>query len=109
MKSELREYFEGSRKTFGVQLEAPGTAFQVSAWNALNEIPYGTTSTYEQQAVRLGNVKACRAVARANGANGISIVIPCHRIIGNDGSLTGYGGGVERKRWLIDFEKGSVN
>ena len=109
LKSELQEYFEGSRKTFDVNLDAPGTAFQVSAWNALNEIPYGSTSTYAQQAARLGNAKAFRAIARANGANRISIVIPCHRIIGKDGSLTGYSGGVERKRWLIDFEKGSLN
>ncbi|MEM8909776.1 MAG: methylated-DNA--[protein]-cysteine S-methyltransferase, partial [Bacteroidota bacterium] len=77
----------------------------LEVWNALKKVSFGTTSTYQQQAIKLDKPKAIRAVARANGANRISIVIPCHRIIGKNGSLTGYGGGIERKRWLIEFER----
>ncbi len=108
LKTELREYFDGKRKHFDVQLETPGTPFQKEVWRILNTISFGTTSTYEQQAHKLNNPKAVRAVGRANGLNRISIVIPCHRVIGKNGNLTGYGGGIERKKWLIDFEKGLV-
>ncbi|MEM6321666.1 MAG: methylated-DNA--[protein]-cysteine S-methyltransferase [Bacteroidota bacterium] len=105
LKKELQEYFEGKRKVFSVALNTPGTDFQKSVWKALSEVPYGTTSSYEQLAIRLDKPTATRAVASANGFNRISIVVPCHRIIGKNGSLRGYGGGLERKRWLIDFEK----
>jgi len=86
-------------------LHTPGTDFQKSVWKILQEIPYGETRSYKQQAIALGNPKAIRAVASANGHNRISIIIPCHRVIGSDGSLTGYGGGLHRKKWLLDFEK----
>jgi AraC family transcriptional regulator, regulatory protein of adaptative response / methylated-DNA-[protein]-cysteine methyltransferase len=104
VKTELEEYFGGNRKAFDVPLQPLGTAFQVSVWNSLLQIPYGTTTTYLKQALLLGNVKAVRAVAAANGQNKIAIIIPCHRIIGSNGSLTGYAGGLERKKWLLDFE-----
>jgi AraC family transcriptional regulator, regulatory protein of adaptative response / methylated-DNA-[protein]-cysteine methyltransferase len=102
---ELREYFAGERKDFTVAIDAPGTPFQQAVWNILRSIPYGETRSYAQQAEVLGKAKAVRAVASANGMNRISIIIPCHRVIGADGSLTGYGGGLHRKRWLLDFEK----
>ena len=104
-KSELEEYFNGDRKVFQVSLDTPGTQFQQKAWNALHQVKYGQTTSYQEQAKKLDNPKAVRAVARANGMNRVSIVIPCHRIIGKDGSLTGYGGGLERKKWLINFER----
>jgi len=105
VQSEIQEYFSGKRKKFTVPLHAPGTDFQKSVWKILQEIPYGETRSYKQQAISLGNPNAVRAVASANGHNRISIIIPCHRVIGSDGSLTGYGGGLHRKKWLIDFEK----
>jgi len=105
LQSEIQEYFAGKRKTFTVPLHTPGTDFQNSVWKVLQEIPYGETRSYKQQAVSLGNPKAVRAVASANGHNRIGILIPCHRVIGSDGSLTGYGGGLHRKKWLLDFEK----
>ncbi|MDX1738564.1 MAG: methylated-DNA--[protein]-cysteine S-methyltransferase, partial [Alphaproteobacteria bacterium] len=101
-KKEIHEYFEGSRKTFEVSLHTPGTDFQQSVWQCLRSIPYGKTYTYQEQAEKISNPKAVRAVASANGYNRISIIIPCHRVIGKDGKLSGYGGGLERKRWLID-------
>jgi AraC family transcriptional regulator, regulatory protein of adaptative response / methylated-DNA-[protein]-cysteine methyltransferase len=101
---ELREYFAGERKDFTVAIDAPGTIFQQTVWRILTSIPYGETRSYAQQAEALGNAKAVRAVASANGMNRISIIIPCHRVIGADGSLTGYGGGLHRKRWLLEFE-----
>jgi len=104
-KQELKEYFEGKRKTFDVALHTPGTDFQNTAWKALLDIPFGTTNTYSDQAKKIKNPKAVRAVGTANGCNRISIIVPCHRIIGKDGNLTGYGGGIERKKWLIEFEK----
>ncbi|MHC5363192.1 bifunctional transcriptional activator/DNA repair enzyme AdaA [Myroides sp. LJL110] len=102
---EITEYFEGKRKVFTVKLETPGTEFQNLVWNYLQKIEYGTTSTYQQQAENIQNPKAIRAVASANGYNRISIIIPCHRVIGKDGKLTGYGGGLERKKWLIEHEQ----
>ena len=105
LKKELQEYFDGQRTEFEVALHTPGTSFQNEVWEALKNVPFGKTSTYQGQAEAINNPKAVRAVARANGFNRISIVVPCHRIIGKDGNLTGYGGGIERKRWLIDFER----
>jgi AraC family transcriptional regulator of adaptative response/methylated-DNA-[protein]-cysteine methyltransferase len=103
-KKELKEYFDGKRTTFEVALDAPGTAFQQLAWNALLKVPCGETRSYQGQAIALEKPKAVRAVANANGCNRIAIIIPCHRIIGKDGQLRGYGGGLERKRWLLDHE-----
>ena len=105
LKEQLKEYFEGSLKVFSVPLVTPGSDFQKAVWNELLKIPYGTTRSYLGQAVALGKPDAIRAVANANGMNRISIVIPCHRVIGSDGRLTGYGGGLKRKRWLLDHEK----
>lgn len=108
LKREVAEYFNGKRKSFLVQLDAPGTDFQQSVWGILQKIPYGETWSYQDQANALGKPKAVRAVANANGHNRISIIIPCHRVIGSDGSLTGYGGGLERKKWLLDFERNNL-
>ncbi len=102
---EMNEYFEGKRKTFTVPLDTPGTEFRQSVWKVLQDIPYGETRSYKQQAIALGNPKAVRAVASANGHNRIAVIIPCHRVIGSDGSLTGYGGGLHRKKWLLDLER----
>ena len=104
VKREIAEYFSGRRKIFEVKLHAPGTDFQNSVWEALMEIPFGKTSTYQRQAERINKPNAVRAVGTANGCNRISIVVPCHRVIGKNGDLTGYGGGIERKRWLIEHE-----
>ena len=104
-KNEINEYFNGQRKTFDVKLQTPGTDFHNLAWECLKEIPYGDTSTYQQQAEKLNKPKAVRAVTSANGFNRISIIVPCHRVIGANGKLTGYGGGIERKRWLIEHER----
>ncbi len=104
LQQELMEYFEGQRKDFSVPLHTPGSDFQVKVWKELRAIPYGTTRSYLEQAVRLQTPTAVRAIANANGMNRISIIIPCHRVIGSDGHLTGYGGGIWRKKWLIDFE-----
>lgn len=103
--TQLREYFKGSRKEFSLPLVTPGSEFQQAVWKELINIPYGTTRTYLEQSVALGKPGSIRAVANANGMNRIAIIIPCHRVIGSDGSLTGYGGGLERKRWLLDHEK----
>ena len=105
LKKEISEYFKGTRKKFTVELDTPGTDFQKVVWEMLRKIPYGKTWSYQQQAIKLNNPKAVRAVANANGHNRIAIIIPCHRVIGKDGNLTGYGGGLERKKWLIDFER----
>jgi len=104
-QSEIQEYFSGKRKEFTASIHTPGTEFQKSVWKILHKIPYGETRSYKQQAITLGNPNAIRAVGSANGHNRISIIIPCHRVLGSDGSLTGYGGGLHRKKWLIDFEK----
>jgi AraC family transcriptional regulator, regulatory protein of adaptative response / methylated-DNA-[protein]-cysteine methyltransferase len=105
LRIQLNEYFEGSRKEFSIPLVTPGSEFQKSVWKELLNIPYGTTRSYLEQSVALGKPDAIRAVANANGMNRISIVIPCHRVIGSDGHLTGYGGGLRRKRWLLDHER----
>ena len=101
----LDEYFEGKRKSFDLPLMMIGTEFQKKAWNALLEIPYGETRTYKEQAEAVGNVKACRAVGAANGKNPISIIVPCHRVIGANNKLVGYGGGLDIKKALLELEK----
>ena len=105
LEKELEEYFEGKLKDFTVPLAPVGTDFQKKVWKILRTIPYGTTRTYQQQADILGNPEAVRAVANANGLNKISIIIPCHRVIGSNGTLTGYGGGIWRKQKLLELEK----
>lgn len=101
---QLAEYFAGARVSFDVRLAPRGTAFQRRVWEALRAIPYGETISYAELAHRIGQPKAMRAVGAANGRNPIGIVVPCHRVIGADGSLTGYGGGLDRKRALLDLE-----
>lgn len=108
LQKELAEYFEGQRTSFTVPLCTPGTEFQNQVWEALQEIPYGETISYTEQSVRLNKPNAVRAVASANGLNKIAIIIPCHRVIGNNGDLKGYGGGLARKKWLIDFENSNL-
>jgi len=105
LKKELAEYFLGERKVFTVPVHISGTEFQGSVWRTLQKIPYGETQSYKQQAIKMGNVKAIRAVASSNGKNRINILVPCHRVIGSNGQLVGYGGGLERKQWLLDLEK----
>lgn len=105
LRKQLKEYFAGKRKIFSLSLIYPGSDFQVAVWNELLKIPFGETRTYQGQAVKLNNPGSVRAVAHANGMNRISIIIPCHRVIGSDGKLVGYGGGLKRKRWLLDHEK----
>jgi O-6-methylguanine DNA methyltransferase len=107
LRAQLEEYFDGRRRRFDIPLDPVGTPFQKLAWQALAAIPYGTTTSYAAQAAALGNPRAVRAVAGANARNRISILLPCHRIIGADGSLTGYAGGVERKKALIALERSS--
>ncbi|MDM5200660.1 methylated-DNA--[protein]-cysteine S-methyltransferase [Fictibacillus enclensis] len=102
---ELKEYFTGERQTFTVPLASIGTAFQLETWDALKEIPYGTTRSYKGQAEHLGRPTAVRAVANANGKNRICILIPCHRVIGDNGDLRGYAGGLDRKQFLLELEK----
>jgi len=104
LQSELVEYFSGKRQQFTVPLHTPGTDFQQAVWEVLKQIPYGETRTYKQQAIAINNPKAVRAVASANGKNRVGILIPCHRVIGSDGALVGYGGGLHRKKWLLDLE-----
>ena len=103
-KKEIAEYFEGNRKIFDVSLVMPGTDFQNTVWRSLQNIDYGKTISYQQQAIAISKPDATRAVAAANGRNRISIIIPCHRVIGKDGKMTGYGGGIERKEWLLAHE-----
>lgn len=105
LKKQMKDYFRGRRKEFSIPLVHCGTEFQKEVWNAILKIPYGKTISYQAQAVSLNKPKAVRAVANANGSNRIAILIPCHRVIGSDGDLTGYAGGLERKRWLIDHER----
>lgn len=106
-EQELAEYFDRSRTSFDVKLEPSGTEFQRQVWWSLATIPYGETSTYGKQAAEIGRPTAVRAVASANGRNPLSIVLPCHRIIGANGNLTGFAGGLDAKRWLLDHESGS--
>lgn len=101
---QFQEYFNGQRASFNLTVNPKGTKFQIKVWKALLEIPYGKTRTYLEQSKALGDVKAIRAVASANGKNPIWIIIPCHRVIGSDGSLTGYAGGIWRKKWLLAHE-----
>lgn len=108
LSKELEEYFSGKRKGFSVPLVVAGSEFQTGVWNVLQEIPYGKTRSYKEQAIAFGNVKAIRAVAKANGDNRIAIIIPCHRVIGSTGELVGYGGGVWRKQWMLEMEGRNV-
>lgn len=101
--AQIWEYFRAERKTFTLPIALKGTAFQVKVWSALSEIPYGETRTYKDIAKQIGNEKACRAVGSANHNNPISIIVPCHRVVGING-LVGYGGGIEMKRYLLDLE-----
>lgn len=103
---QLEEYFEGRRREFHLPLMPEGTAFQKKVWNALLTIPYGEVRTYGQIAEQVGNPKACRAVGMANHHNPIGIIIPCHRVIGRNGKLTGYAGGLDKKEWLLRMEGG---
>lgn len=105
LEQQLREYFEGRRQSFTVPLLSPGSTFQNLVWQGLQHIPYGATRSYKEQALYLERPEAIRAVANANGMNRISILVPCHRVIGADGSLTGYGGGIWRKQWLLEHEQ----
>lgn len=105
LEQQVEAYFEGSRTAFDLPLQLAGSAFQVQVWEALLQIPYGEKRTYKQQALAYGDQKAIRAIASANGANGIAIIVPCHRVVGSNGSLTGYAGGVEQKRWLLEHEQ----
>jgi methylated-DNA-[protein]-cysteine S-methyltransferase len=102
---QLDEYFAGTRRAFDLRLAPSGTPFQLSVWRELQTIPYGDTWSYRDLAIALGNGLAVRAVGLANGRNPIPIVVPCHRVIGSDGSLTGFGGGLEAKRYLLDLER----
>lgn len=105
LQKQIGEYFEGRRTAFDVPLAPRGTPFQMEVWEGLRSIPYGATRSYAEQAARLGMPKAVRAVAKANGDNAIAILIPCHRVVGSDGRLTGYGGGLWRKKYLLDLEQ----
>lgn len=102
---ELDAYFSGKLEEFKVPLKPSGSEFQEKVWNHLLKIPFAKTISYMQVAVQLGDVKSIRAVGTANGRNPIPIIIPCHRVIGSNGALTGYGGGLWRKKWLLDFER----
>lgn len=108
-REQLEEYFAGARTVFSLKLSPEGTAFQRLVWEKLLEIPCGETRSYRELAVAVGNHQAVRAVGRANGANGLNIVIPCHRVVGSDGSLTGYEGGLWRKEWLLNHERCSIS
>ena len=104
-KTQLQGYFKRQRTEFDLPLRLVGTPFQKQVWNVLLEIPFGETTTYGAQAVRSGHPNAIRAVGTANGRNQIAIIVPCHRVVGANGKLTGYGGGIERKRWLLEHEQ----
>lgn len=104
LQHELDEYFKSGRKSFTVPLNLQGTTFQQQVWNQTKQLTFGKTQTYEQQALALNNLKGIRAIAKANGDNPILILIPCHRIIGKDGGLTGYAGGIDRKKALLELE-----
>lgn len=106
---QLQEYFAGRRRVFSVALDLVGTDFQCEAWRALAQIPYGETATYAQQATSIGRPRAVRAVGGANRMNPVPIVLPCHRVIGANGSLTGFAGGLETKQWLLEHERSMVS
>jgi methylated-DNA-[protein]-cysteine S-methyltransferase len=103
-KQQLLEYFEGKRQQFELRLSQAGTDFQRRVWDQLVAIPYGATTSYMQLSKQLGDVKAIRAVGTANGKNNIAIIVPCHRVIGSNGTLVGYAGGLDKKKWLLEFE-----
>ena len=105
VREQLRAYFAGKLQEFELSLAGEGTAFQRQVWRALCKIPFGETESYGGLAKRIGNANASRAVGLANGKNPIGIIVPCHRVVGADGSLTGYGGGLERKQWLLEHER----
>jgi len=105
---QLEAYFKGLRKTFDLELDLKGTEFQMRVWEEIQKIPYGTAISYHELALRTGNDKALRAVGGANGRNPISIIIPCHRVVGHDGKLVGYAGGLWRKKWLLEHEHAFV-
>jgi methylated-DNA-[protein]-cysteine S-methyltransferase len=102
--NQLEEYFNKERTIFNLKLNPKGTDFQINVWKYLQQIPYASTQTYLEQSKKIGDIKAIRAIAAANGKNPIWIIIPCHRVVGSDGSLTGYSGGIWRKRWLLEHE-----
>ena len=108
-ESQLAEYFSGERETFSVALQTPGSQFQQAVWSQLQKISYGETTSYEKIAKIIGRSKANRAVGTANGANRIAILIPCHRVIRSDGSISGYGGGIWRKKWLLEHERQTIS
>jgi methylated-DNA-[protein]-cysteine S-methyltransferase len=108
VKAQLREYFTGERAAFDLELVMHGSPFESRVWRALRDIPYGVTVSYGELARRIGQPSAARAVGLANGRNPISVIVPCHRVIGANGTLTGYGGGLERKRMLLELESGQV-
>ena len=105
---QLDEYFKGKRMTFDLPLIISGTDFQKKVWNELKKIPFGKTASYKEIALKAGNIKAVRAIGNANNKNKISLIIPCHRVIGSDGKLSGYAGGVKRKKWLLEHERNSL-
>lgn len=109
LEAQLNAYFDGKRKDFELKLNPDGTEFQKRVWAELITIPFGKTSSYLDMANKLGDPKVIRAAASANGKNPIAIIIPCHRVIGKDGSLTGYAGGLSKKRWLLDHENRLAN
>jgi len=105
LENELTEYFEGKRKTFSIPLHTPGNDFSQAVWKTLQEIPYGKTCSYKEQAEMMNNPKAIRAIASTNGRNRLAIIVPCHRVIGSDGNMTGYAAGIDKKKWLLKFER----
>jgi len=105
---QLEEYFQSERRRFELELEPEGTDFEYRVWSAVQRIPYGATDTYGEIARRLGEPDSARAVGRANARNPIAIIVPCHRVIGSNGDLTGYAGGLDRKKWLLDMESGQT-
>ncbi len=107
-REQLAEYFTGERTEFDLAIELQGTPFQLEVWDALMKIPYGETTNYGELARRIGTPAGARAVGLANGRNPISVIVPCHRVIGAAGALTGYGGGIERKRMLLELEQGQA-
>jgi methylated-DNA-[protein]-cysteine S-methyltransferase len=105
---QLEQYFAGERTDFDLDLELAGTPFERRVWEEVRAIPYGETATYAEIARQIGRPSACRAVGRANGRNPVAVIVPCHRVVGSDGSLTGYAGGIEMKRALLDLERGAL-